>query len=26
VMERVDRQMMDVTPQPAPLPLDHKRQ
>ncbi len=26
VMERVDRQMVDVTPQPAPLPLDHKRQ
>jgi hypothetical protein len=26
VMERVDRQMMDVTPEPAPLPLDHKRQ
>jgi hypothetical protein len=25
VMERVDRQMVDVTPQPAPLPLDHKR-
>ena len=26
VMERVDRQMVDVTPQRAPLPLDHKRQ
>ena len=26
VMERVDRQMLDVTPQPARLPLDHKRQ
>jgi hypothetical protein len=26
VMERVDRQMVDVTPEPAPLPLDHKRQ
>ena len=28
VMERVDRQMaeVDVTPVPAPLPLDHKRQ
>ena len=26
VMERVDRQMMDVTPEPASLPLDHKRQ
>ena len=26
VMERVYRQMVDVTPQPAPLPLDHKRQ
>jgi hypothetical protein len=28
VMERVDRQMADVThtPEPAPLPLDHKRQ
>ena len=25
VMERVDRQMVDVTPEPAPLPLDHKR-
>jgi hypothetical protein len=27
VMERVDRQMaeVDVTPVPAPLPLDHKR-
>jgi hypothetical protein len=25
VMERVDRQMVDVTPKPAPL-LDHKRQ
>ena len=25
VMERVDRQV-DVTPKPAPLPLDHKRQ
>jgi hypothetical protein len=24
VMERVDRQMVDVTPEPAPLPLDHK--
>ena len=23
VMERVDRQMVDVTPEPAPLPLDH---
>ncbi len=28
VMERVDRQMaeVNVTPEPAPLPLDHKRQ
>jgi hypothetical protein len=26
VMEWVDRQMVDVTPKPAPLPLDHKRQ
>src|SRR6266853_325012 len=26
VMERVDRQMVDVTLVPAPLPLDHKRQ
>jgi len=26
VMERVDRQMVDVTPEPASLPLDHKRQ
>ena len=26
VMERVDRQMVDGTPKPAPLPLDHKRQ
>jgi hypothetical protein len=26
VMERVDRQTVDVTPEPAPLPLDHKRQ
>jgi hypothetical protein len=28
VMERVDRQMVDVThtPEPTPLPLDHKRQ
>src|SRR6202158_4605596 len=26
VMERVDRQMVDVTPEPAPLPLDHKKQ
>jgi len=28
VMERVDRQRaeVDVTPEPAPLPLDHKRQ
>jgi len=26
VMERVDRQMVDVTTVPAPLPLDHKRQ
>jgi hypothetical protein len=26
VMERVDRQMVDVTPVPAPLPLDHRRQ
>ena len=26
VMERVDRQMVDVTPEPAPLLLDHKRQ
>ena len=26
VMERVDRQMVDVTPEPAALPLDHKRQ
>src|ERR1700682_6372286 len=25
VMERVDRQMVDVTPESAPLPLDHKR-
>jgi hypothetical protein len=25
VMERVDRQMVDVTPEPAPLRLDHKR-
>jgi hypothetical protein len=25
VMERVDRQMVDVTPEPASLPLDHKR-
>jgi hypothetical protein len=25
VMERVDRQMVDVTPEPAPRPLDHKR-
>jgi hypothetical protein len=24
VMERVDRQMVDVTPEPAPLPLDHR--
>jgi hypothetical protein len=24
-MERVDRQMVDVTPEPAPRPLDHKR-
>jgi len=23
VMERVDRQMVDVTPEPPPLPLDH---
>jgi hypothetical protein len=22
-MERVDRQMVDVTPEPPPLPLDH---
>jgi hypothetical protein len=26
VMERVDRQMVDVTTVPAPLPLAHKRQ
>ena len=26
VMDRVDRQMVDVTPEPAPLPLDHKKQ
>ena len=26
VMERVDRQMVDVTPVPAPPLLDHKRQ
>src|ERR1700730_2592368 len=26
VMEWVDRQMVDVMPEPAPLPLDHKRQ
>ncbi len=26
VMDRVDRQMMDVTPEPAPPLLDHKRQ
>jgi hypothetical protein len=26
VMERVDRQMVDVTPEPPALPLDHKRQ
>src|ERR1700736_3690065 len=25
VMEWVDRQMVDVMPEPAPLPLDHKR-
>jgi hypothetical protein len=24
VMERVDRQMVDVTPKPAPLPLDQR--
>jgi hypothetical protein len=26
VMERVDRQMVDVTPEPAPIPLDQKKQ
>ena len=26
VLERVDRQMVDVTPEPAPPLLDHKRQ
>jgi hypothetical protein len=26
LMERVDRQLVDVTPEPASLPLDHKRQ
>ena len=26
VLERVDRQMVEVTPEPAPLPLDHRRQ
>jgi hypothetical protein len=26
VLERVDAQTMNVTPEPAPLPLDHKRQ